>query len=94
MIERFAHFRVPINPMTNRVSFIAAGLLISAISARAQRITRGPYLQSLTPTNVIVRWRTDRPTANEIRYACDPKAVDKLAGSEDRKIPRCYQWSH
>jgi acid phosphatase type 7 len=31
-------------------------------------LTRGPYLQSGTPTSVIVRWRTDLPNQGEVRY--------------------------
>ena len=31
-------------------------------------ITRGPYLQSLTPSSVIVRWRTDVATDSKVGY--------------------------
>ena len=34
----------------------------------AQTITRGPYLQRVTPTSVVVRWRTDKPTDSRVRY--------------------------
>ena len=39
-------------------------VLFSSIDAVAQspKITRGPYLQVITPTSVVVRWRTDQPT--------------------------------
>src|SRR6185436_18319833 len=32
------------------------------------RVTRGPYLQSVTPRSVIVCWRTDFPAASEVAY--------------------------
>ncbi|WP_420150288.1 metallophosphoesterase [Spirosoma sp.] len=31
-------------------------------NAQAPKLTRGPYLQVVTPTSVIVRWSTDQPT--------------------------------
>ena len=39
--------------------------------AVAQTITRGPYLQRVTPTSVTVRWRTDIPTDSRVRYGPD-----------------------
>ena len=35
---------------------------------RAVRLTRGPYLQLGTTTNIIVRWRTDRATNGIVRF--------------------------
>lgn len=36
--------------------------------AQVPLITRGPYLQSVTTSNIIVRWRTDVPTESRVRY--------------------------
>jgi hypothetical protein len=36
--------------------------------AQSPTITRGPYLQVVTPTSVIVRWRTDQPTTGRVWY--------------------------
>ncbi|MEZ0538873.1 metallophosphoesterase [Fibrella arboris] len=33
-----------------------------------QTIVRGPYLQRVTPTSVVVRWRTDLPGSSRVRY--------------------------
>ncbi|MBK7997503.1 MAG: immunoglobulin domain-containing protein [Verrucomicrobia bacterium] len=43
---------------------------LSATAAIAQLplIVRGPYLQSVTTSNIIVRWRTDLPTESRVRY--------------------------
>lgn len=38
------------------------------INATAQSITRGPYLQVVTPTSVVVRWRTDQPTTGRVWF--------------------------
>jgi PKD repeat protein len=43
-------------------------------------LTRGPYLQSGSPTGVVVRWRTDVPTDSRVRYGPSP---DDLASSAD-----------
>ncbi len=40
-------------------------------------VTRGPYLQSLTTSNVIVRWRTDRRVIGTVKYGT---AVDAQNG--------------
>ena len=36
-------------------------------SLTADQVVRGPYLQIKTPTNVIVRWRTDVPTDSHVK---------------------------
>jgi chitodextrinase/predicted transglutaminase-like cysteine proteinase len=38
----------------------------------AQEITRGPYLQTGTPTSIIVKWRTDIPTDSQVLYGTSP----------------------
>ena len=45
-------------------------------TAADARITRGPYLQLITPHSVILRWETDVATHGYVRYA---KRLDKLA---------------
>lgn len=40
----------------------------STAFAQSPAITRGPYLQVVTPTSVIVRWRTDQPTTGRVWY--------------------------
>ncbi len=43
-------------------------------------VTRGPYLQTGTPTSAIVRWRTDVGTDSRVRYGTAPES---LTGSAD-----------
>lgn len=43
-------------------------LCLTALPSLAQTIVRGPYLQRVTPTSVVVRWRTDQPTNSRVRY--------------------------
>jgi hypothetical protein len=38
-------------------------------------VTRGPYLQSLTPTSVVVRWRADPPVDGVVSYGTDPESL-------------------
>ena len=39
------------------------------------QITRGPYLQTGTPSSVIVRWRTGTPTSSTVRYGSAPGSL-------------------
>jgi len=43
-------------------------LCLTANYCLAQTIVRGPYLQRVTPTSVVVRWRTDKLTDSRVRY--------------------------
>ena len=40
-------------------------------------ITRGPYLQLGTTNSVVVRWRTDRPSASEVAYGFAPNKLNR-----------------
>ena len=42
-------------------------------------VTRGPYLQSGTPTSAIVRWRTDVTTGSRVRYGTAPESLSGVA---------------
>ena len=42
-------------------------------------VTRGPYLQQGNPTNVIVRWRTDSPSASRVRYGTNLNNLNESA---------------
>ncbi len=60
---------------------------LCAVPAAAQktvsypRITRGVYLQSGTPTSIVLRWRTSTPTAGLVRYGTDPANLTAEAGA-------------
>ncbi|HKQ36794.1 MAG TPA: fibronectin type III domain-containing protein, partial [Verrucomicrobiae bacterium] len=45
-------------------------------TAAAAAVTRGPYLQSGTPTSVIVKWRTDFGSDSVVRYGLTPGDLD------------------
>ena len=41
----------------------------------APQLVRGPYLQSGTPSSVVVRWRTDMATDSRVRYGPSPESL-------------------
>lgn len=49
-------------------------LAVNILSANAWglSVVRGPYLQSETPSSIIVRWRTDSNSNSEVRYGASP----------------------
>ncbi|MBI3858164.1 MAG: fibronectin type III domain-containing protein, partial [Planctomycetes bacterium] len=51
-------------------SCLAVALILTAWAApaSAQTVTRGPYLQQGTNSQIIVRWRTDVATNSRVRY--------------------------
>jgi hypothetical protein len=55
-------------------------LIIAAHVCMAQQaqIIRGPYLQSVTPTSVLVHWRTDTPVASRVYYRASSKVMSVL----------------
>src|SRR5436309_2868654 len=57
--------------------------LIGSDSSVAQ-VTRGPYLQTGTPSSVIVRWRTDLATDSRVRYGT---TVGSLTSNADNPLP-------
>lgn len=44
-------------------------------------VVRGPYLQSGTPTSVVVKWRTDIPTQSVVHYGKTLKSLSKKASN-------------
>ena len=42
-------------------------------------VTRGPYLQLGTTSNIVVRWRTDQPTSSRVQYGLTPLALNLQA---------------
>jgi hypothetical protein len=66
-------------PRTCQFSAIAA-LFIGSGFAPALEVVRGPYLQTATPTSIIIRWRTDEPTESLIHYGLVPTNLHSIAG--------------
>ena len=50
-------------------------IAIAPSAALAQTVTRGPYLQTGTPTSVVVRWRTDVATNSRVSYGSAPGSL-------------------
>jgi Calcineurin-like phosphoesterase/Purple acid Phosphatase, N-terminal domain len=46
-------------------------------------LTRRPYLQRGTQTNIVVRWRTDVPTDSRAVYGTDPGLLDRTAADSE-----------
>ncbi|MEN8174940.1 MAG: fibronectin type III domain-containing protein [Pseudomonadota bacterium] len=54
-------------------------LASAAVSAAAQSVTRGPYLQQQDDDSIIVRWRTDISTDSVVRYGTSSTALSSTA---------------
>lgn len=57
------------------------GLLVYTVLVRVRRIRRGPYLQSVTPDSIVVRWRTAGPTTNRVSYGVNPVYLNQVTGN-------------
>lgn len=49
------------------------------VANRAQGLSRGPYLQTATPSAMTVRWRTTLATDSVVRYGNRPDALSAIA---------------
>ncbi len=56
-------------------------LMYAAFDANAASVTRGPYLQTGTPTSMTIRWRTDTPCDSLVRYGPAPGDLPNLFGN-------------
>jgi len=57
---------VEVHQINSGSSDIVFGCTLSTVTNLTGSITRGPYLQSGSPTNVIVRWRTDLASDSKV----------------------------
>jgi PKD repeat protein len=53
-------------------------LAVGTAAGDPPAIVRGPYLQSLTPDSVVVRWRTDQPTTSGVFFGSQPNRLSNL----------------
>lgn len=62
-------------------------LLLSLISflGTAQNLIRGPYLMVGTPSSMVVRWRTDTPTASIVRFGTATDALNQTVSENTLK---------
>ncbi len=58
---------------------LSAAALLGARAALALAVTRGPYLQTPTPTSVLVCWRTDVPVDGRVFAGTDPGSLTPAA---------------
>lgn len=65
-----------------RTLLIASFLVTVAALSAATSTVRGPYLQSATPTSMVVRWRTDIAEASVVSYGTERTRLDKSTKSE------------
>ena len=75
------------------ISVTLAAVWFAAVApsaAVAQSVVRGPYLQSGTPTGVVVRWRTDVATDSRVLFGNAPgsltSAVDDAASQTEHEV--------
>ena len=53
----------------------------TTLTAPSPTILRGPYLQSGTPSSVIIKWRTDEATESVVHYGLDPNSLTLSASN-------------
>jgi hypothetical protein len=61
---------------------LVLGLCAASVLHAATTIVRGPYLQSATPTSMVVRWRTDATEASVVSYGTDRGQLTSVSKSE------------
>ncbi|GAB4027277.1 metallophosphoesterase [Spirosoma gilvum] len=67
--------------------FIALAVLLCVsqqLFAQTPTLVRGPYLQVVTPTSVVVRWRTDQPTTGRVWFG---QSANQLTGNIQESQP-------
>ena len=64
---------------TKIISVIVASCFLLAEYAFPQNVVRGPYLQTGSPTSVIVRWRTDQASDSEVKFGSSPGSLNQTA---------------
>src|SRR6266536_5779543 len=82
-MQSFMYRQTYIQSIRTLAALAVLGLLLSGWrqTARAATVTRGPYLQKGTHTNIVVRWRTDTATDSRVRYGDSPTSLNSFAGN-------------
>ena len=60
------------------INVLLFSLLLSTHLLFAQKIVRGPYLQSGTTQSIIVRWRTDLPTNSKVSFGLTASQLNRV----------------
>lgn len=50
------------------------------------KITRGPYLQCVTPGSIVIQWRTNIPTSSKVFYGIESDNLDMVNQTEIQSI--------
>ncbi|NVJ60249.1 MAG: DUF5011 domain-containing protein [Gammaproteobacteria bacterium] len=61
----------------NWAVFSFLGFFVNVLAA--VEVTRGPYLNRATPSEITVKWRTDVQTDSVVRYGTSPNNLDQIA---------------
>ncbi|QMW01287.1 metallophosphoesterase [Spirosoma foliorum] len=59
------------------LTLVFLSFFVQEAIAQAPTIVRGPYLQVLTTTSVVVRWRTDQPTTGRVWFGSTTNQLTK-----------------
>ena len=64
---------------SSQVQIVLAGcwFAVTSLGVPAAQVVRGPYLQIKTPTNIVVRWRTDVPTDSRVQFGTNAGNLDR-----------------
>ena len=68
--------------MKLRYLFLASVLFTSPAIHAATTVVRGPYLQSATPTSLVIRWRTDATEGSVVSYGTERGQLTSTAKAE------------
>ena len=64
-----------------KLSFLCFLVLTAVAAVAAPSLVRGPYLQSASPTSIVVRWRTDQAEGSVVKYGLAPDQLTSAAMS-------------
>src|SRR5277367_1614171 len=61
-------------------TFILLSSWTTMLRAQAPNIVRGPYLNSVTSTSAVIRWRTEQSTDSKVSFSTDISKVENQTG--------------
>lgn len=71
--------------MKLHLAWFTLACLAASLTQAATTLVRGPYLQTATPTSIVIRWRTDTTEASVVSYGLTADALTTIARSEGIK---------
>jgi hypothetical protein len=82
---RTGYFKIMVEQIMRKYlkQFTVSLLLVClhASAASAANAVRGPYLQTATPTSIIVKWRTDDATNSVVRFGTSSTGLDEFVSA-------------